>query len=397
MRASPSETAWLRVAGLVVGLAHPREHEHLVVHREAEQEGEDHQRDPGDDRLCRLHVPDRLRAVSLLEDEDDDPVGGAERDEVEDRGLQRQHERAEGAREQDQREQEHEAEHVGEVRVDGADEVAFLGRRPRRARASPRCPGGAASVCWSAGSTVFLRSEMIGRTALEEPSTSGNASTRRGVLGAPGDRRGGARDPRGRLERGHDLRRERPGAAGSPAPAWASTTNGFITPGGDPGGGERVTALDRLAAAREVLDLRLARVQLQPGVDEQPDDDQPDRGDRQRPPHHERGPAPPPAVFGVAGVDEPPREHAVAVDAGAEGGEQRRQQRDRRDHRDGRDQHPADPDRADERQRQHDHREEADGDRRARDDHRAPGVGHRLRRARSRRPRLPAARRGSGR
>ena len=81
----PERDRALRVAGLVVGLAHAREHEDLVVHREPVEEREDHQRDPRDDRLRRVHAPDRLGAVALLEDEDDDPVGRRERDEVEDR------------------------------------------------------------------------------------------------------------------------------------------------------------------------------------------------------------------------------------------------------------------------------------------------------------------------
>ena len=56
----PERDRGVRVARLVVGLAHAGEHEDLVVHREAEQEREDHQRDPRDDRLRRVDVPDRL-------------------------------------------------------------------------------------------------------------------------------------------------------------------------------------------------------------------------------------------------------------------------------------------------------------------------------------------------
>ena len=79
-----------------------------------------------------------LGAVALLEDEDDDPVGREQRDQVQDHRLQRQHDRAERAREQDERQQDDEAEHVGEVRVDGGDEVAVLARdAAERAR---RCP-----------------------------------------------------------------------------------------------------------------------------------------------------------------------------------------------------------------------------------------------------------------
>ena len=72
-------------------------------------------------------APDRLAAVPLLEDEHDDAERAAERDEVEDHGLQRQHDRAERASEQDEREQDHEGEDVREVAVDRVDEVALLG------------------------------------------------------------------------------------------------------------------------------------------------------------------------------------------------------------------------------------------------------------------------------
>ena len=48
-------------------------------------------------------------AVALLEDEDDDPEGGGERDEVEQHGLDREHDRAERAGEQDQRQDQDEA------------------------------------------------------------------------------------------------------------------------------------------------------------------------------------------------------------------------------------------------------------------------------------------------
>ena len=45
---------------------------------------------------------------------------------VQDDGLDRQHDRPERAREQDERQQHDEAEHVREVRVDRGDEVAVL-------------------------------------------------------------------------------------------------------------------------------------------------------------------------------------------------------------------------------------------------------------------------------
>ena len=134
----PERDRGVRVARLVVGLAHAGEHEDLVVHREAEQEREDHQRDPRDDRVRRVDVPDRHRAVALLEDEDDDPVRRAERDEVQHDRLQRQQQRAEGAREQEIGEQDHEAEHVREVAVDRVHEVAILRRDAAERRVGAR-------------------------------------------------------------------------------------------------------------------------------------------------------------------------------------------------------------------------------------------------------------------
>ena len=137
-------------------------------------------------------------------------------------------------------------------------------------------------------------------------------------------------------------------------------------------------ALDRAAGAREVLRLRLARVQLDAVEDEHRHDRETDRSNRHGPSHDEVGPAAPQAVFRMATVHEPLREQPEAVDPRPQHGEQRRQQRDGGDHRDRRDQHSTDPDRTDERQRQHEHREQADGHGRPRDDHRPPRMRHRL-------------------
>ena len=116
-------------AGLVVGLAHAADHEDLVVHREAVEEGEDHQRDPGDHGSARRDVPE-LGAVPLLEDEHDDAEGRRERDEVEHDGLEREHDRAKRACEQDQRQDQDQSEHVGEAAEERMDEVAVDCRHP---------------------------------------------------------------------------------------------------------------------------------------------------------------------------------------------------------------------------------------------------------------------------
>ena len=78
VRDRPSSIASIGRARLVVGLPHPREHEDLVVHREAIEEREDHQRDPGGDRMGRVDVPER-GAVAVLKDDDDKPERRGER------------------------------------------------------------------------------------------------------------------------------------------------------------------------------------------------------------------------------------------------------------------------------------------------------------------------------
>ena len=77
-------------AGAVVGLAHAADDEDLVVHRDAEEEGEDHDRHLDVDRLRGLDAPDRVGAEAVLEDEHDQAPRGGDREEVEQDGLQRQ-------------------------------------------------------------------------------------------------------------------------------------------------------------------------------------------------------------------------------------------------------------------------------------------------------------------
>ena len=58
------------VAGLRVALANPAEQEHLVVHREAEEDGEEEERHPGLDDVDLLEA-EELVAHALDEDEDE--------------------------------------------------------------------------------------------------------------------------------------------------------------------------------------------------------------------------------------------------------------------------------------------------------------------------------------
>jgi hypothetical protein len=63
-------------AGGVVLLPHPGEDEHLVVHREPEEEGENDHRQLGRDRSLSGDAPDSFRAVAVLPGEAQDAPGG---------------------------------------------------------------------------------------------------------------------------------------------------------------------------------------------------------------------------------------------------------------------------------------------------------------------------------
>jgi hypothetical protein len=76
----------------------------VVVHREPEQNREEEQREPGLDRINLLEteeVGDRFADLgpTLLEDQRDRSVGSADRQQVHEDGLHRQHDRAEDDRE----------------------------------------------------------------------------------------------------------------------------------------------------------------------------------------------------------------------------------------------------------------------------------------------------------
>ena len=81
----------------------------MVVHREPEEDGEEEERQP---RLDRVHLSEaeELVADALLEDEHDQPVGGADREQVEQDRLHRHDDRAKRDRQQDEAEPEHEDE-----------------------------------------------------------------------------------------------------------------------------------------------------------------------------------------------------------------------------------------------------------------------------------------------
>ena len=94
------------VVGLVPGLAHAADDEDLVVHREAEEHGEQEDRDPALDLREAVeaeHVAVRPRSGTRHEH----AVAGRDREQVEQHRLQRQEQRAERPHQQQVGEREH--------------------------------------------------------------------------------------------------------------------------------------------------------------------------------------------------------------------------------------------------------------------------------------------------
>ena len=195
VRARPRAIAVVRVAGLVVRLPHAADHEHLVVHRQPVEEREDHQRDPGDDRVGRVDVPDRLRAMTLLEDEDDDPERGAEGQEVEDDRLDAEEHRAERAHQQDEREHDHEREHdTGTSRTPRARSRGPPGAIAAERQVACEPPS---SACDARQHVVLELSRSCRGPASRQPSSAGNASTSWSLpLRQPSGGGGAGRGPR---------------------------------------------------------------------------------------------------------------------------------------------------------------------------------------------------------
>ena len=109
----PADHALDVLAGLQVLLADAREQEDLVVHRQPEQDREHHHRHEADDR-DQLVDAEQAAAPSPLEDHDDDPVGGADRQQVEHRRLERHQDRAEHDHQQQERQQDDRADEPGQ-------------------------------------------------------------------------------------------------------------------------------------------------------------------------------------------------------------------------------------------------------------------------------------------
>ena len=208
----------------VHGLADPADDEHVVVHREAEQDHEQEERDPGRDATDRLEV-EQLLAVAVLEDEHEDAVGGADRQQVEDDRLDRDDDRAERDQQQDEREPEHEREHERRACRQVVDEVLRAGGHAghRDLGAGELADGGGDDL--GAQDLERALGRRVGAAALDRERDDGD-----GLVGADLDAEG-LREPAARqraivqlLDRGLDRRggdvvgldhgRGRDGAAG---------------------------------------------------------------------------------------------------------------------------------------------------------------------------------------
>ena len=136
----------VRVARVDPFLVHARDEEDLVVHRQAEHDGEDHDRQERLDRPGR--VAEQAREVAVLEDQRHDAERARDRQQVEDAGLDRDQQRAEDDREQQQRQPDHDADEQRQLVADRLGEVEVASRscrRSTRARRSRLAIGGRVS------------------------------------------------------------------------------------------------------------------------------------------------------------------------------------------------------------------------------------------------------------
>ena len=110
-----------RIAGAVVLLLDARQQEHLVVHRQAEHDREQHHRHERFDRR-RLDAGQSAEPAPL-EDGDDDAVGGRDRQHVHDDRLERHQQRAEHHHQQQERHGEYGAEEDQDAATEIVTEV----------------------------------------------------------------------------------------------------------------------------------------------------------------------------------------------------------------------------------------------------------------------------------
>ncbi len=204
------------------------------------------------------------------------PKRRGERHEVQQHGLEREHDRAEGADEQDQRQDQHQRHHVRQTAGQGMDEVAVDRGEARHGRAGP--------------------GERRVRTVDDRLDAGRGAVDRREGL----DERVRPVPP-DRARADHARHGAQPGRdALGVAPALDEDVDRLHHARGDVRGGELVAAGDGGAGAGEPAQRRLGGVKLRAEAREHRDDRHADRRDGRGAAHHEARPAAPRAVLGTA-------------------------------------------------------------------------------------------------
>ena len=122
---SPRATEPRRVVRVLPLLVHARDQEDLVVHAQPEDDREHQHRH---ERLDRARAdPEQPGAVALLEDQRHEAERGADRQQVHDRGLDRDHDRAEHDQQQQRAEEHDDADEQRQLARDDPREV-LVGR-----------------------------------------------------------------------------------------------------------------------------------------------------------------------------------------------------------------------------------------------------------------------------
>ncbi len=111
-----------RVAGPPVRLLDTRQQQHLVVHRQAEDHAEHQDRDDRDREAGRREA-EHARQVAVLEDPDERPEAGGQRQQGHDHCLDRQHHRSELEQKHDRHRHQDVEDCDGQLRFLGVEEI----------------------------------------------------------------------------------------------------------------------------------------------------------------------------------------------------------------------------------------------------------------------------------
>ena len=175
------------VAGRHVLLTDPGQEEHLVVHREPEEDGEHDEREERVDRH-RAVQPDQLGAPAPLEHRDEHAVGGGDRQQVHERGLERDEDRPEHDHQQQERHRHDGGDEQRQAAGDAVGQVGDHGPAGERHRGVGAVDRGRQHV----GAQVA--DELVGALVLGGRGRVGGEH--RGVAGGVEDRRGHGGDAR---------------------------------------------------------------------------------------------------------------------------------------------------------------------------------------------------------